>query len=77
MELGGRRLEHGAEHNGAPCGEGDTGEHPGDNDPCESVHGQVIGHISPSPQRSGRVSEVDELRARLAALPTGNEWARR
>lgn len=71
-----RRGQHPGEDDGAPRGQAGPGEHSGDDGPSEAVHSPVIGHTGASLPVSGRMSDVEAIKARLAELPADNEWAR-
>jgi hypothetical protein len=71
-----RRGQHPGQDDGAPRGEAGPEQHSGDGDPCESIHGQAIGHIGASLPVAGRMSDVEAMKARLAELPAENGWAR-
>src|SRR3954453_3792871 len=71
-----RRGQHPGQDDGAPRGQAGPEQHSGDGDPCESIHGQAIGHIGASLPVAGRMSDVAAMQARLAELPAENGWAR-
>lgn len=71
-----RRGQHPGKDDGAPRGQAGPEQHSGDGGPCESIHGQAIGHIGASLPVSGRMSDVATMKARLAELPADNGWAR-
>lgn len=70
------RSQDPAQRDRPPRREPDADQHHGYDDPSEPVHAPVIDHTDASLQERGRMTEVEAIKARLAELPAGNEWAR-